>query len=90
MSEKWVEACARSGAWVDAREHLLSDPTAEKALGFSLAAAMERAQQALLLAGMRVFLTPGVAAAAWWAHQSCLPAASSSSSGVNGLSSGAF
>lgn len=62
VSEKWVEACAKLGAWVDAREHLLSDPVAEKAFGFSLAAALDRAQQALLLAGMRVFLTPGAAA----------------------------
>ena len=62
VSEKWVEACAKLGAWADAREHLLSDPVAEKAFGFSLAAALDRAQQALLLAGMRVFLTPGAAA----------------------------
>jgi hypothetical protein len=60
------------GTFVDAREHLLSDPAAERKFGFSLAAAHERAQQSLLLAGMRAFLTPGAAARAAICMQSTL------------------
>lgn len=59
VSEKWVDACARSDAFVGAKEFLLKDPAAEKKFGFSLAAAYEAAQQSLLLDGMHVFLTPG-------------------------------
>lgn len=59
VSEKWVDACARSDAFVGAREFLLKDPAAEKKFGFSLAAAWEAAQQSLLLHGVHVFLTPG-------------------------------
>jgi hypothetical protein len=59
VSEKWVDACARSDMFVDAKEFLLKDPAAEKKFGFSLAAAWETAQQSLLLHGVHVFLTPG-------------------------------
>ena len=60
MSDSWVEACAKSGAFVEPREHLLQDPAAEKKFGFSLAGAHDAAQQGLLLSGVSVLLTPGV------------------------------
>lgn len=60
MSEKWVDACAHSDAFVSAKEFLLKDPAAERKFGFSLVAAYEAAQQSLLLEGVHVFLTPGM------------------------------
>ena len=60
MSDSWVEACAKSGAFVEPREHQLQDPAAEKKFGFSLAGAHDAAQQGLLLSGVSVLLTPGV------------------------------
>ncbi|BDA40382.1 probable mediator of DNA damage checkpoint protein 1 at C-terminar half [Coccomyxa sp. Obi] len=63
VSEKWVDACGRSDAFVSAKEFLLKDPAAERKFGFSLAAAFEAAQQSLLLDGVHVFLTPGLVAA---------------------------
>lgn len=59
VQERWVAACQKSGAFADAREHLLEDRGAEAELGFSLAAAYDRAQARLLLADLQVFLTPG-------------------------------
>ncbi len=59
MSEKWVDACARSDSFVSAKEFLLRDAAAERKFGFSLAAAYDAAQQSLLLENVHVFLTPG-------------------------------
>ena len=62
MSEKWVDGSSRSGAFLDARDHLLQDAAAEASFGFNLAHAWEAAQQRLLLDNAAVFLTPGTPA----------------------------
>ena len=72
MSEKWVDGSSRSGAFLDARDHLLQDATAEAKLGFSLAHAWGAAQQGLLLHSTAVLLTPGMLRA-----QAAIPAVSS-------------
>lgn len=59
VSEKWVDGSGRSGAFLDARDHLLQDAAAEAKLGFNLAHAWETAQQGFLLDNTAVFLTPG-------------------------------
>ena len=59
MSEKWVDGSSRSGAFLDARDHLLQDAAAEAKFGFNLAHAWKAAQQGLLLDNTAVFLTPG-------------------------------
>ena len=59
MSEKWVDGSGRSGAFLEARDHLLQDAAAEAKFGFNLAHAWETAQQGLLLDNAAVFLTPG-------------------------------
>ncbi len=59
VSEKWVDGSGRSGAFLEARDHLLQDAAAEAKFGFNLAHAWEAAQQALLLDNTAVFLTPG-------------------------------
>ena len=55
----WVDASARAGALVDAGQHLLEDIAAEKRWGFRLASSYERAQQRLILSGLRIYFTPG-------------------------------
>lgn len=60
MSEKWVDGSGRSGAFLDAQDHLLQDAAAEAKFGFNLAHAWEAAQQGLLLDSTAVFLTPGL------------------------------
>ena len=60
MSEKWVDGSGRSGAFLDARDHLLQDATAEAKFGFNLQHAWEAAQQGLLLDSTAVFLSPGI------------------------------
>ena len=64
MSETWVEACGRSGSFVDPLDHLLIDKAAQKRFGFDMRTSYERAQHQLLLAGLHVFFTPGEKAAA--------------------------
>jgi len=59
VSEKWVDGSGRSGAFLDARDHLLQDAAAEIKFGFNLAHAWEAAQQGLLLDNTAVFLSPG-------------------------------
>lgn len=59
MTAQWVEASAAAGAWAAPRQHLLKDPAAEASFAFNLEAAFDSAQRRLLLAGMRVNLTPG-------------------------------
>ena len=67
-----MDGSGRSGAFLDARGHLLQDPAAEAKLGFSLAHAWGAAQQGLLLRSTAVLLTPGVLRA-----QAAIPAVSS-------------
>ena len=67
-----MDGSGRSGAFLDARDHLLQDPAAEAKLGFSLAHAWGAAQQGLLLQSTAVLLTPGMLCA-----QAAMPAVSS-------------
>ena len=60
MSEKWIDGSRRSGAFLDARDHLLQDAAAEAKFGFNLAHAWDAAQQGILFHGTAVHLTPGV------------------------------
>lgn len=55
----WLEASSQAGSFVDPRNHLLVDDTAEKRHGFNLATAYERAQHRLLLTDKHVLLSPG-------------------------------
>ncbi|KAK9868963.1 hypothetical protein WJX84_011640 [Apatococcus fuscideae] len=59
----WLEASSQAGSFVDPRNHLLVDDTAEKRHGFNLATAYERAQHRLLLTDKHVLLSPGLRAA---------------------------
>ncbi|KAK9824072.1 hypothetical protein WJX72_007535 [[Myrmecia] bisecta] len=63
VAESWMDACTRSNAFVDPKDHLLQDSAAEKKLGFVLQTSYERAQHQLLLTGLHVFFTPGLLSA---------------------------
>ena len=69
-----MDGSGRSGAFLDARDHLLQDAAAEAKLGFSLAHAWGAAQQGLLLQSTAVLLTPGTLRA-----QAAIPAVASGS-----------
>lgn len=60
VSEKWVDGSGRSGAFLEARDHLLQDSAAETKFGFNLLHAWQTAQQGLLLEDTTVVLTPGM------------------------------
>ena len=62
VSEKWVDGSGRTGAFLEARDHLLQDAAAEAKFGFNLAHAWEAAEHGLLLDNTAVFLTPGTPA----------------------------
>ena len=61
MSDSWIDACGRSGSFVDPVDHLLMDTAAQKKFGFDMRTSYERAQHQLLLTGLHVFFTPGIA-----------------------------
>ncbi|KAL0023275.1 hypothetical protein WJX77_002228 [Trebouxia sp. C0004] len=63
VSDSWIDACGRSGSFVDPVDHLLMDTTAQKKFGFDMRTSYERAQHQLLLTGLHVFFTPGMLAA---------------------------
>lgn len=56
---QWLEASKKAGSWQDSGPHLLQDPKAEAAFGFSLASALAAAQAQPLLTDLQVLLTPG-------------------------------
>jgi hypothetical protein len=60
VSDSWIDACGRSGSFVDPVDHLLMDTTAQKKFGFDMRTSYERAQHQLLLTGLHVFFTPGI------------------------------
>lgn len=59
VGDSWVNACGRSGSFVDPVDHLLIDSAAHKKFGFDMRTSYERAQHHLLLKGLHVFFTPG-------------------------------
>jgi hypothetical protein len=59
VTESWISASGKSGAFVPVLDHLLIDPAAEKKFGFSLATAYQAAQRRPFLSGTNVFLAPG-------------------------------
>ena len=59
VGDSWVNACGRSGSFVDPVDHLLIDSAAHKKFGFDMRTSYERAQHHLLLKGLNVFFTPG-------------------------------
>jgi len=59
VTQSWVTASGKSGAFVPALDHLLLDTAAERKFGFSLATAYQAAQRCPLLTGITVFLAPG-------------------------------
>ncbi len=48
-----------SGTFIPAQDHLLVDTAAEKRFNFRLSSAFQAAQRNLLLAGMKIWMTPG-------------------------------
>ena len=66
VSDSWIDACGRSGSFVDPVDHLLIDTAAQKKFGFDMRTSYERAQHQLLLTGLHVFFTPGRMAARAW------------------------
>lgn len=59
MADTWLDACARSNAFVDPLDHLLTDPAAEQKFDFNMRTSYERAQHRLLLTDCTVYFTPG-------------------------------
>lgn len=60
VSDSWIDACGRSGSFVDPIDHLLLDTAAQKKFAFDMRTSYERAQHQLLLTGLHVFFTPGI------------------------------